>query len=299
MVQNRECELTIITPTYNRRDSIHNLYESLILQTNQNFQWLIIDDGSKDHTDEWFQSLPDTIFLKEYHYKENGGKHTALNASHEYIKGRYIVIVDSDDTLVVDAVETILQGWREYENNDQIALMIYKKKDRLTQKEMGIKTPKENMMISLVQAHNQGVKGDHCETARTECFIKYKFPEFPGERFIGEALMWLHISEGKKVVYINQIIYIGEYLAGGLTQDGRKMRIRNPLGGMVHAKPFLDQRFCLPLRIKNGLLFVCYGYFADWRIQEMLRETQQKKLVLLCAIPGWMIYWNWKKKYSG
>ena len=44
--------LTIFTPTYNRGYILHQLYNSLLLQTNINFQWLIVDDGSTDTTKE-------------------------------------------------------------------------------------------------------------------------------------------------------------------------------------------------------------------------------------------------------
>lgn len=43
-------ELTIFTPSYNRAHTLHRVYESLQVQTLQNFEWIIIDDGSIDNT---------------------------------------------------------------------------------------------------------------------------------------------------------------------------------------------------------------------------------------------------------
>ena len=43
--------VTVVTPTYNREKEIVNLYKSLCLQTNQNFLWMVIDDGSTDNTE--------------------------------------------------------------------------------------------------------------------------------------------------------------------------------------------------------------------------------------------------------
>ena len=43
--------LTIFTPTYNRGYIIGKLYDSLLSQTNKNFKWLIVDDGSSDNTE--------------------------------------------------------------------------------------------------------------------------------------------------------------------------------------------------------------------------------------------------------
>ena len=103
-------KLTIITPTYNRADCLKSCWASLCVQTVRDFQWLIIDDGSTDDTAavvRAFQSR-DEGFSIDYYQKTNGGKHTALNAAHPFIRGDYVVILDSDDSLTPNAVETIL-----------------------------------------------------------------------------------------------------------------------------------------------------------------------------------------------
>ena len=73
--------ITILTPTYNRGNIIKNAYESLVKQTNKNFEWLVIDDGSTDNTEELIRQLQKkcTLFPIRYFKKENGGKHTAIN----------------------------------------------------------------------------------------------------------------------------------------------------------------------------------------------------------------------------
>ena len=99
--------LTIITPAYNRADLLKECFRSLQRQSDRDFQWIVVDDGSTDHTDQVMKEIlrqkdwMDICFVR----KENGGKHTALNASHPYIKGGYVLILDSDDTLTEDAVE--------------------------------------------------------------------------------------------------------------------------------------------------------------------------------------------------
>ena len=120
--------LTIITPTYNRENTLKNAYHSLLDQTNKDFEWLIIDDGSKDNTKKLVKE-----FIKEnkititYHYKENGGKHTALNEGIKKAKGDYILILDSDDTLTKDAVHLVLTSWKKYANNQKIAALSFLK----------------------------------------------------------------------------------------------------------------------------------------------------------------------------
>lgn len=72
--------VTILTPTYNRKELLSKLYESLQLQKDKDFEWLIVDDGSTDGTSEIInQFISNADFSIRYELKENGGKHTALN----------------------------------------------------------------------------------------------------------------------------------------------------------------------------------------------------------------------------
>ena len=72
--------ITVITPTYNRATNLRSLYRSLLSQTNNNFIWLIVDDGSTDDTNNVVSAyVAEKKIQIKYIKKENGGKHTALN----------------------------------------------------------------------------------------------------------------------------------------------------------------------------------------------------------------------------
>lgn len=114
-------KLTILTPTYNRGGELSQLYDSLKNQTCKDFEWVIVDDGSKDNTHEVVKAwLSDSDFPIRYFFKENGGKHTALNYAVKIIESELTFIVDSDDTLTADAVETVLRYHRRYEDEKNI-----------------------------------------------------------------------------------------------------------------------------------------------------------------------------------
>ncbi len=136
--------LTIFTPTYNRRHTILRTYASLCRQTSQDFDWLIIDDGSCDGTREWVENLGNKlqpegesydwmgralpkkdknhfvieshpISIKiEYIYKPNGGLYTGYNVAYAAIQTELCVCIDSDDYMPDDAVETIINLWRKH-----------------------------------------------------------------------------------------------------------------------------------------------------------------------------------------
>ena len=67
--------ITVFTPTYNRAYILKKCYDSLVVQTSENFVWQIIDDGSTDNTRDLVeQFVSDGKIEIEYYYKENGGK---------------------------------------------------------------------------------------------------------------------------------------------------------------------------------------------------------------------------------
>ena len=113
-------KLTIFTPTYNRQHTLYKAYESLIKQTNKDFIWLIIDDGSKDNTEEIVNAWKNENKIEiEYYKKENGGKHSAYNYALKLIKTELTLIaLDSDDYLTLNAVEDILKCWEENKKNN-------------------------------------------------------------------------------------------------------------------------------------------------------------------------------------
>lgn len=293
--------LSIVTPTFNRAHLLDQCFESLRKQTVNNFEWIIVDDGSSDNTKSVVKKfIKANIDMNiQYIYKNNGGKHTAMNASHPYIRGKYVLILDSDDYLTPDATEKVLRGWNEFQTNLSIGMLIFLRGDSMGNpraygaNDKVVGDFRELQRISITSS-------DCCEVFRADLFIRYPYSEYKGERFLSESELWNRLAENHyKTVYINQVIYICEYLQGGLTDSGRRMRIMNPLGGMCTSKHFFDKIYPLKIRIKKGLLYVCYGYFADMKWMEVLtRDTGHLGLKMLCLLPGHLMYWIWKKKYQ-
>lgn len=296
---NNAIGLTILTPTYNRADCLTKLYESLCHQTCRDFQWLVIDDGSSDNTSDVMN-----LFVKQnkiqidYRKKDNGGKHTALNYSHPYIKGDYTVIVDSDDYLTNDAVEKILRKWKKYSEDASIAGITFQRGKPETGESFDSGIVGE-FSSTFSEQTNKGMHGDHCETVRSDLFVKFCFPEYADERFIAEGAMWYSITKGYKVIYSDEIVYLAEYLEGGLTKSGRILHIKNPKGCMWHASVFLNADFSLKIRIKNAMLYVCYGKFAGKDKKTIIQGLIEGKTLVQTIWPaGWMLYNYWKHKYQ-
>lgn len=290
--------VTILTPTYNRALFLIRLYNSLKKQTNKNFQWLIIDDGSNDETKDIVKYMQLSNVLKiDYVQKENGGKHSALNYSHDFILGRYLVIVDSDDLLVEDAVNQIIKSWEEFSLNENIAGITFQRGNIDNMEPFDDKF-NQVRISSFATELNNGMKGDHCETVRADLFKDFRFPEFCNENFIAEGAMWYEVTKGKSIVFINKVIYLCEYIEGGLTKSGKKLQLNNISGSIWHAKIFLNKDFNLKVKSKNMLLYLTYNFISKNRFQEIWKSLNKERLLAsLCWIPSYILHKIWKKKY--
>lgn len=288
--------VSVVTPVYNRAKLLKLCWESLAAQTDKNFEWIVVDDGSTDGSAETIKKLPDTGFPVILVEKENGGKHTALNASHPYVSGQYVLILDSDDRLVETAIEQIREGWEKFCQREEIGIVTFLK--GRTVDDPSCKAEDEGIPVDIMRYQRTCFhSSDCCEVIRSELFLKYPFPVFEGERFVSEGPLWNRVSFTHKCVYINRVIYLAEYLEGGLTRSGRALRIRNPKGGMFMANLNMNRKNFLKRRIKYGLLYTAYGFFAKAGIQEMIRQNDSKLLTVLCLPGGWLLYRYWKRKY--
>ena len=222
--------LTIFTPAYNRAYTLHKCYESLKSQTNLEFKWLIIDDGSTDNTRElvhkWMEERELEII---YHYQENQGMHGAHNAAYELIDTELNVCIDSDDYMPNDAVEKILNYW-EKNKCDELAGIIGL--DAFQNKEIiGTRLPENIKSETLFNLyHKYKVKGDKKIVYRTDLSREYPYPLFEGERYVGLAYKYYKIDQTHKLGLLNEVLCIVEYMEDGSSKNMLHQYRKNPKG---------------------------------------------------------------------
>lgn len=288
--------LSIITPTFNRGKFLPHCFGSLCRQTDSDFEWIVIDDGSEDDTVELIRSLK-ADFPILFHRQENGGKHTALNAAHPFVHGQFVLILDSDDTLIPTAVEQIKTAWKRYQPEAEIGIVTFLKGEA-EGKPVCI-APDEGVPVDIMRYRRKCFTGsDCCEVIRAELFLRYPFPVFEGERFLSEGALWNRVSLSHRCVYVNRVIYLCEYQPDGLTKSGKKLRIHNPRGGMYTSNLNMHRKNYFPRRVKYGLLYTCYGFFAGESPVKILCHSDYKLLSALCLPFGLALYCFWKKKYE-
>lgn len=289
--------LTILTPAYNRSHTLYKLYESLEKQSYKEFEWVIVDDGSTDDTKDYIETLINKCnsFKIKYIYKSNGGKHTAINEGIKTISTPLTFIVDSDDFLTEDAVETIHEKWRIYENVPEIGSIWFLQSDT-NDKLVGDEFSDNEFISTYTEVIiNKEIKGDKRAVYLTKARKEFPFPVFENEKFVGESTIHKRIGDRYKCVFVNKVIYKGDYLHDGLSKAGRKMRIKNPLGGMVNSKEFLTNGISINIRIKKMILYITYGYFAKIKVSKIIKESGDTILATICTPLSYLLYKKWKK----
>ena len=263
----------------------------------KDFVWLIVDDGSIDETKFVVEKIRQvSSFPIEYTYKTNGGKHTALNQAIEKANTELFFIVDSDDVLTPDAIQTTCTDWDNYRSYNLSGISYLRGYDDAHV--IGDLFPSDHLIDSFANVRvRKHILGDKAEVWATQYLKRFRFPVFEGERFLVESWMWLQVSDLADMLFVNKVIYLTEYLQGGLTQSGRKLRISCPQGGMKFSILLMDKKYPWKDRLKNGLLYVAYSFFAHQPVSQTL-SNRHRVFTLTCLLPGYCLYRYWKAKYD-
>ena len=119
--------ISIIVPIYNVEKYLRQCLDSIQNQTYQNFECLLINDGSPDNSADICREYVSKDARFRYFEKENGGVASARNLGIKYSKGKYITFIDSDDWVDLDYLEVLHSKIKEY--NTDFVISSYKKFD--------------------------------------------------------------------------------------------------------------------------------------------------------------------------
>lgn len=229
----RRCFCTVCTPTYNRRELLEDLYISLKEQTCYDFEWIVVDDGSTDDTEDYITNLIENekSFDIKYLNQVNGGKHRAVNKGIDIATGNVFAIVDSDDKLVKDAIEKIKYAFLEISSEEKKFAGVAFQKGKREDEAIGTTFKGKFIDAMSIERQKFNISGDKFEVFYTDILKQNKFPEIDGEKFMTEAVLWTRIaSQGYIIRWYNSVIYIANYLEGGLTDGIERQIAQSPRG---------------------------------------------------------------------
>ena len=294
--------LTIFTPAYNRAHTLPRTYESLLQQSNKDFLWLIVDDGSTDGTGKLVRDWQarDNGFEIRYIYQENGGMHTAHNTAYSCIDTELNVCIDSDDCLAPGAVDKICAGWQSVRNQGYAGLIGLDAD--LEGNLIGKGFPAEMTETTLCGYYAAGGSGDKKLVYRTDVIKKYlPYPVFPEEKYVALAYVYRLIDQDYKLAVLDEVLCNVEYQPDGHGRTMWTQYYKNPKGFACWRKLCLRYPQSPKRTLVDAVHYVAESLLGgNWRF---LKESPRKLPVLL-AIPAgillkWYIIWKIKsQKFS-
>ena len=310
--------LTVFTPTYNRKHTLPRTYESLCRQSCNDFEWLIIDDGSSDGTKEWVENLGEKMvgegkrfdwmgrlqdgvddnhfvvktgcFSIEYIYKPNGGLYTGYNVAYATIQTELCVCIDSDDYMPDDAGEKIMEVWRNRPQGKEYAGIEGLDFNVIDGKPIGGFFPEH-----LREAYHTeiGHVGDTKQVMRT-ALMKEVAPQigFKGERDFNPFYMLSQVMDQYPALILNENLCWVEYQIGAdsMSQGIWKQYVRSPRS---YAKYRINQ-----MTLKHGNSWkkrfrLCVHYVSSCILSgdsQWIKNSPLKALTLLAA-PFGVVLW--------
>ncbi len=233
MNQNKGKTLTVFTPAYNRRDKLGRLYDSLLAQTNTDFMWLVVDDGSEDGTDELIHGFQAEGKLEIRYFKQpNGGKMRAHNTGAELAETPLFVCLDSDDHFTKNAVDDILTLWNGNTDEGLAGIVAHKGSDE-EHILYGAGFPREGRS-TLSGLYKMGFHGETTLVFRTDVIRRFPFPDIPNEKYVPEDVVYDRIDAKYELLVLDKILTVCELVEEGLTDRVDSLREENPTGWFIY-----------------------------------------------------------------
>ena len=258
-------KLSILTATYNRGKYLNRLYESIsesLKNSRLEVEWIIVDDGSTDNTNVLIKSLQvkskKNLTIK-YIYQENSGKMSAINKGMGKVTGEAVVECDSDDFFATDAIYTIEENLPKLFNHPELYALCFLKKD-LQNKISGKMFKENNLKTTMFDLYfKDDIGGEKILVFDSNIRKKYKHEIEKNEKFITESRMYHKMDRLYKILCINEVVEVGEYLKDGYTRNIKNVFKENPRGYYKYFKEILYK----PMLIRKKIYVIKhYIYFT-------------------------------------
>lgn len=278
-------QLTVFTPTYNRKHLLPRLYASLKKQTDLNFIWLVIDDGSTDGTEELIkQWQKDHAIEILYFYKKNEGMHSAHNLAYEKITTPWNTCIDSDDMMTQNAVESIAKTLQTIEDDHDFYAVVGLDADQ-EGNIIGTKFPDDLRKLKFNEIYlKYHLTGDKKIVYRSSVMKKLPpYPIYEGERLVPLDYKSLLADQFAYAKPVNEVWCLVEYQEDGSTRNMLKQYRRHPRGFAFSRISRIDYGLTFQERFKNATHLVSSSLFSK-DFSSLLKTKHH--LLVFSAVPA-------------
>ena len=214
--------VSVIVPVYNVEEYLQRCVDSILAQTHQNLDVILVDDGAKDSSGTICDGYARRDARVRVIHKENGGLSSARNAGIDIARGQWLEFVDSDDWLEPDAVASML----ELALGERVELVVGGRWDvsaKTGKKKQGLCPPRQEV-LSGEELVSRIFRWDNCDSSACDkLFHRRLFREirFPlGVVCEDVPIMYKIVLDAGRVALLNKPIYNYFHRSGSITYTG-------------------------------------------------------------------------------
>lgn len=296
--------VTIFTPTYNRKETIGRTYDSVkkLMQAGcRKIEWIIVDDGSTDGTEQlgklWCEENKLSI---KYFKQENQGKHVAMNFAAQQARGKFWLTIDSDDTILPDALVKYSKVWESIPEAERdsycgVSARCIDSDGNI----VGDKLPFQPMDVTFTELRMKyRIEGEMLEMFRVDVLKKYPFPEYDSRmRFCPEAISWFEMAKKYKLRVVD--VPVRTYYYDASVSIMRERSIKRSAANYYLWLYFVNNLsryiFSYPMKFLKAYVGVSMdGFVAGRKMGEILKDVSGlRKILALIVMPlGWILAKN-------
>lgn len=294
-MENTRPVFSITTPTYNRAHLLSRVYESLQQQTFPSLEWIVIDDGSTDNTQNLVRTWQrEASFHIHYHFQPNSGLPTAVNRALEVAQGQFFAVIDSDDWLAHNCLENAWLLWNSIEASQRSLFAgVCGLCASPTGDLIGTPFPASTLDTDFVEMRvRYRVRGDKFNIILTEIMRRFHFPDY-GVRLVPEALLWNRIAQHYKVRCTNHVFAYKDYQPDGITANYLRWRVQSSVAFREYYRELAEFPRGI-IRTRHRLRayrdYIRFSLHSGFSLREQYKEVRYRFLWSVCVPVGLVAY---------
>lgn len=257
--------VTIFTCIYNRKTTIQRVFSSVKYQTYCNIEHVLVDDGSSDGIQSVLERYAvESSYPVKIIYKKNGGKHTATNVAWDIAEGEYVIQLDSDDELLPDAVEYMVDLWMRIPAaiRSQYWCVQARCCTQNNKRIYGDPYPEDINLkpFDIARSIASSTKGEKVGLMKRAVLDHYRYPTPAGVKFVSESVVWKQINLKYRTWYSNRIVRV-YYVEDGDSLAKQKMSRQTLSNRCWNAKWNIRHRKKYKCKWMKELIRYCYYYY--------------------------------------
>jgi len=293
--------ITVCTATYNFDKYLHRVYDSLRLQTINDFEWIIVDDASIDNTEEIVQKWIsegngfDIVYIK---LPENRGKMYATNQGAKAASGDFFLDIGGDDALKPYALDHFIDQWNKIDNSVKptIAGLVTNVEDQFGNM-VGTNFPESPLICDYFELKfKYKIRGDKCSLYKTDVMLQYPFYD-DVDRHVIHSATFFDIAYEYKLYCFEDSLYIYYRNEDKNTLSKKTHKLRFIKGRQFYAEKRINKYFnkipSLKFKLYSFISYIRYSAHSDITFLEMFKRINRPKYKFIFTLvfpTGYLIF---------